>query len=170
METQWTPKTPDGASLRTHKLVTDFGSPLKFQMSLGTTLFCDLFVLIGIAILVGGVVKPVNGSKIAFVQGMMCVPGANFGVAGSGLFYVMNKPIVFDKDTRYFWKGRRSPRLDLMGKQSKGLFACMTSTPFNWSPNGAPVETVITKAVITVTRSISFSKMLAVLTSSIMET
>ena len=90
-------------------------------MSLGTTLFCGLFVLIGIVTLVGGVVKPVNGYANAFMLGIMCVSGVIFGVAASGLFYVMNRPIVFDKNTRYFWKGRRSPRLDLMGKQSKGF-------------------------------------------------
>ena len=121
METQWTPKKSDGASFRTHKIVRSFGTRLVFRLSLGAKLFFSLFLLIGLGVLVGGVVVAVNGSENVLVPIFMCISGAVFVVTSSSTFYVMNKPVVFDKDAGYFWKGRRSPRLHLMGNASKGF-------------------------------------------------
>jgi hypothetical protein len=121
METQWTPKKSGGANFRTHNIVRGFGTRLTFRLSLGTKLFFCLFFLIGLGVLVGGVVMAVNGSADALAPIVMCISGSVFVVASGSTFYVINKPIVFDKDTGYFWKGRRSPRLHLMGKASKGF-------------------------------------------------
>ena len=121
METQWTPKKSGDANFRTHKIVQGFGARLVFRMSLGTKLFCCLFLLIGSGILVGGVVLVVNGNENILASIFMCISGSIFVVASGSTFYVINKPIVFDKDKSYFWKGRWSPRLHLMGKKPKGF-------------------------------------------------
>ena len=121
IDTQWTPKKSGGANFRTHKIVRGFGTRLIFRLSLGAKLFFCLFFLIGLGVLIGGVVMAVNGSSDALVPIFMCISGSVFVVASGSTFYVINKPIVFDKDTGYFWKGRRSPRLHLVGKASKGF-------------------------------------------------
>ena len=121
METQWTPKKSDGANFRTHKIVRGFRTRLTFRLSLAAKLFFCLFFLIGLGALVGGVVVAVNGSANVLTPIFMCISGSVFVVASGSTFYVINKPIVFDKDTGYFWKGRRSPRPHLMDKASKGF-------------------------------------------------
>ena len=121
MKTQWTPKKSDGASFRTHKIVRGFGTRLTFRLSLGAKLFFCLLFLIGLGVLVGGVVVAVSGSDNVLTPIFMCIVGPVFVVSSSTTFYVMNKPIVFDKDKGYFWKGRRGPRLYAMGHDSKGF-------------------------------------------------
>ena len=121
METQWTPNKSGGASFRTHKIVRGFGTRLTFRLSLGAKLFFCLIFLIGIGVLVGGVVVAVNGIANVLTPILMCISGSVFVVASGSTFYVINRPIVFDKDTGCFWKGRRSPRLHLMGKASEGF-------------------------------------------------
>lgn len=121
LETQWTPKKSGGSNFRTHNIVRGFGTRLTVRLLLGAKLLLGLCCLIGISASVAGVSMIVNGSGNGLMAIFMCILGPLFVGCSSTAFYVANKPVVFDKDTGYFWKGRRGPRLHAMDHDSKGF-------------------------------------------------
>ena len=100
-------------------MVRGFGTRLTCRLSLGVKLLLGLCCLIGIGASVAGVAMVVNGSDDGLTAIFMCILGPLFVCCSSTAFYVANKPIVFDKGTGYFWKGRRGPRLHAVDHDSK---------------------------------------------------
>lgn len=106
----WTPLKRGGANFRTHKLVPVDHETMVFKATTGALVFYSLFMLFGAV-----------PSGIAFWQIFsegfrwsteILVPfgfGSIFGTIGFVLFAFGTRPIVFDKNRGYYWKGRKDP-------------------------------------------------------------
>jgi hypothetical protein len=76
-------------------------------------------LLTGFGLVIGGIVLAVRGVGGLGFPIVMLIGGSILGGGGVWLYYFMNKPIVFDKDSGYFWKGRKDPQQALMPEMSK---------------------------------------------------
>jgi len=111
LKTSWTPAKRGGTNFRTHKLVIIDPNRLEFKASIGAKLFYLLFPLVGIGILIFFPFPGLSSGEFSFNIDTI-IPllfGLAFIVAGVSLFYFGTTPIVFDKRSGFFWKGRKSP-------------------------------------------------------------
>ncbi len=100
-----TPIVAGGASFCTHKLQRVCDSRFEFRATVGVKLFSLFFLLAGLALLAGAALVEATNGRLGLL-----LLGPVFGVAGAGLLYHHTRPIVFDKGSGYFWKGRKDPR------------------------------------------------------------
>ncbi len=105
-KTDWTPLKPGGTNFRTHKFTKKKGMAY-FKATKGNLIFSGVFMAIGLFFPIVLMTQPINGSDTFtslpfFVNFIPLV----FFFAGFFLFRVSTKPIVFNKTTGYFWKGR----------------------------------------------------------------
>ncbi len=110
-QTDWTQVDLDSASTL-YTLVVVNPSRMEIRATLREQMFALTFALIGAATLVGLFAgwfyqgeRPVEGFQFIFISGS----GGLFLLVGVGMLYRGRKPIVFDKQKGFFWKGRRSP-------------------------------------------------------------
>jgi hypothetical protein len=101
--TQWTPLASGGANFRTHKLYQASVTRWEFRAGIGALLFCGVFAVIGMVVLIIGAFKVNEG------EWMLVLFGAIFATAGILMWYFMTAPVVFDKDRGYYCKGRKKP-------------------------------------------------------------
>ena len=90
---------------------------MEFRATLGAKLFCIIFVFVGIAAIGFGCYHIVTVKETplrfgAIIPLLVGVPFAGFGVL---MLYFFAKPVVFDKTTGRFYKGKKPP--DEMFKQ-----------------------------------------------------
>ena len=113
MQTQWTPLKGGGASFMTHKLIEVNSYRVEFRASLGAKLFYLVFLLVGIGVTVA-TAKPLfssGGFSFNIDTILPLLIGLVFAIVGGSLLYFGTAPIVFDKQSGFFWKGRKAPRL-----------------------------------------------------------
>lgn len=109
MTTQWCPAKGGGASFKTHKLVMIDNSRLEFKASAGLYAFCGIFFCVGCLVMILGIAGAFDKPK---GPGAFLVPlifGGVFATIGFLMFYFFAAPIVFDKISGEFWKGRKKP-------------------------------------------------------------
>ncbi len=105
-KTDWTPLKPGGTNFRTHKFSKKTGMAY-FKATKGNLVFSGVFMLLGIVVPVLMMVSNIkNGSSFEPVLLVMNLVPLVFFFAGFFLFKHSTKPIVFNKNTGYFWKGR----------------------------------------------------------------
>ncbi len=116
MQTKWTPAKKGGASFKTHQLVEINSGRIEFKTSFGAKLFACvfLFIVIGGAIGIPIVLLSTETLSLDDKSTMIfllfdAIFGLIFFLAGGWMLYSFTKPIVFDKRSKYFWKGRKSP-------------------------------------------------------------
>jgi len=109
--TQWTPLVRGGANFCTHRLLEVTPHRIEFRASLGAKLFCLIFILVGLGVLVGFSYRIISKGNFEFGLDTIgpIVFGLLFAGVGGAMLYFLTKPSVFDKTNGYFWKGRRSP-------------------------------------------------------------
>ncbi|WP_144392051.1 hypothetical protein [Pleionea sediminis] len=95
----WTPIKSGGTNFGTHRLVQTTPRRLEFKISIGGTLFCSLFSLIGAAV---GIMFYMESKEI-----IPTLIGSVFFVSGIVMYYFMSIPRVFDKGANAYWKGRQ---------------------------------------------------------------
>ena len=118
--TQWTRAKASGEDNRTRKIKPAVEGRLEFRIALGGMVFCGVFLLLGIGVVIGGILLAVSRFAISSVPVLfLCFFGSIFVVIGVCLFYSKNKPIVFDKHSGYFWKGYSEPQQALTPEMSK---------------------------------------------------
>jgi len=108
-QTEWGPCFPGGANYRTRRLVAVRPNRLEFRAGCTSKFFGLIFLLMGL--LVGGLF-----SMLLIVpefrdwQTYLPIAGSLLFVA-VGIFFLRygNKPIVFDKDSGYYWYSRKDP-------------------------------------------------------------
>jgi hypothetical protein len=109
LQTKWSPLVPGGSNFKTRKLSIVPGAyRANFKSSFGAILFAMLFLLIGVGVLLIGIRFFINKGAVLdsfFLTGF----GAVFAAVGTFMLYFFTKPIVFDKNSGFFWKGRLSP-------------------------------------------------------------
>ncbi len=108
-KTDWTPLVPGGANFKTKKLVLKTGTAVAaFKPTIGALLFGFAFFAIGVGVLISGIFVAVK-KGVAFESFFLPAFGLIFGSVGAVLLYIFSKPVVFDRNYGYFWKGRLAP-------------------------------------------------------------
>ncbi|MFC1839938.1 hypothetical protein ACFL1N_10185 [Thermodesulfobacteriota bacterium] len=109
--TGWTPAKEGGTYLRTHKLVAINSNRLEFRACMGAILSYFVLMFFGISLLTGFYFFSLYSGEPFFniVTIIGWFVGLTFAGAGGSLLYFRTVPIVFDKRTGYFWKGRKAP-------------------------------------------------------------
>jgi len=110
IETAWTPLKGGGASFKTHKLVAKHTDRIEFKASVTAIIFFLVFIIFGIIILVVFLFnfKGEIGFKSEIIIPVL-VAGCFSGL-GVFMFYYFTTPIIFDRNTGYFWRGRKTPK------------------------------------------------------------
>ena len=124
MQTEWTPAKRGGASFCTHKLVEVNSNRLEFRAAAGAKAFYLLFLLIGLGVTAGFSFSKLSSGKFSFdVETIMpLLIGLVFTIVGGCIFYFGTAPIVFDRRSEFFWKGRKNPK-EVVNKRTIKHFA-----------------------------------------------
>ena len=111
MQTDWSPLKGGGANFRTRKLVEASFNRLEFRATVGAKLFCLVFLLLGVGVLIGFSGSKLSSEGFSFDMHTIIplLVGLTFAVTGSCLLYFGTVPIVFDRQRGFFWKGREAP-------------------------------------------------------------
>lgn len=110
LRTAWTPAKGGGTNFRTHKLVQVDLRRVEFRATVGNILFCSLFLIAGLGVGIGVVVYTiVHGRALDVEIAFPVLFGMIFAVVGGGLLYYTTRPIIFDAQRGFYWKGRKSP-------------------------------------------------------------
>lgn len=104
MQTDWTPANGSNANFRTHKLVKVNSNRLEFRASIGLKLLLFVVIFFGIGGVIFGYYEGFSVRMIATMS-----TGLLFVIAGIYGLYLYTTPIVFDKRSGFFWKGRKAP-------------------------------------------------------------
>lgn len=113
--TSWSPVISGGKNFCSHKLVEIAPHRMELRATLGAKLFCMFFVFGGIVAIGLGCYDIAAGKETSlnFSAIFPFLIGFVFAGIGVGLLYFSTKPIVFDKHSGHFWKGRKDPDLVL---------------------------------------------------------
>jgi hypothetical protein len=111
IKTSWSPLKGGGANFCTHKLTEVGVHRLEFKASMGAKLFYLIFFFVGVGVLGLYIFMSLEKGLSNFeLKGTpMLLLGGAFATVGGCLYYFGTKPIVFDKHSGHFWKGRRNP-------------------------------------------------------------
>ncbi len=111
MQTDWTPAKGGGTNFSTHNLAEVSHNRMEFRASIGARLFYLIFLLAGLRLLIGfSVSKLLSGEFYFDIELIMTMfAGLVFALAGGSMLYYGTAPVVFDKWTFFFWKGRKKP-------------------------------------------------------------
>lgn len=110
-KTEWTPAKGGGANFKTHNLVQVNRNRVIFRSSIGARIFYGVFLLIGLGFVVAFSYPQISEGTFSFSSESLfpTLFGFLFAVIGGLLLYFGTKPIVFEKGSGYFWKGRKNP-------------------------------------------------------------
>jgi hypothetical protein len=127
-KTEWTPLKRGGSNFRSHSLTEKDYNRLQYKISPGMMIFSLLFTTIGV-----GSAWFMNAQLAAQYSGFslgthwpVLVFGGIFTSAGLGMLYSGSKPIVFDKISGFYWKGRKEPDISIPESDLKN--ACRLSS------------------------------------------
>lgn len=100
----WSPVKPGGSNFKTHKLVVIDDEQMEFVGTFGFSLFGFMFLAIGLVPLIFLILGKVTAPSIFLF--LFC---SIFGLVGANLLYSINRPTIFSKKDRIYWKGRDKP-------------------------------------------------------------
>jgi len=124
LQVEWKPLVKGGTNFKTHQLVETSFNRLEFKMSGMAIFFCSIFIFIGSVFTIFnlGINYFLNKDNIiAFM-----LPGL-FGLvfigAGIWMLYRFKRPIVFDFQLGFFWKGTYTSEQIYMMQGNKEVVA-----------------------------------------------
>jgi hypothetical protein len=107
--TDWSPLKPGGTNFATHRLVRE-GERLEFRIAPAARLFALIFLFSGLALSAAFAVPiPFRRPLVFREQDIAAFVGVLFAAVGWFLWRFYNRPVVFDRRSGYFWKGRIPP-------------------------------------------------------------
>ena len=109
--TAWTPAKTGGGNFCSHRLVEKSLHRVEFRATVGLKLFMLLFVVVGLGVMIGFSISLLSKDTITLgVETIMpMLFGLLFAGLGGGAYYYFTMPIVFDKHSGHFWRGRKDP-------------------------------------------------------------
>lgn len=121
-EIEWSPLVRGGAGFSTHTLVFNPLGNLEFVGSKSLKLFSGIFIGMGLlfdiivfmSMVSTGVIEP---SSIA----LLLIPSV-FVIAGFFMYRNFSRPLVFDKQSGYFYKGKPKMAFGLIDPNDKNTF------------------------------------------------
>ncbi|MCK5033199.1 MAG: hypothetical protein KAS18_06175 [Calditrichia bacterium] len=111
-KTSWGPLKKGGASFGTHKLVGVSQRRLEFKPTVFAVIFYLIFTVLGFGLLSSGLYNEFQTS-FELDNITLLIVGTVFFVVGIILGYSGTKPIVFDREFGFYWKGRKKPNRDI---------------------------------------------------------
>jgi len=114
-KTEWRPASGGGTNFCTHRLAQTGPARMEFRPTTAARLFYFLFIVVGIALTIFGIglgLHWFSGFKSKQGPWLPLMPtgfGVVFGGVGILLYRTGTRPIVFDKNIGFFWKGRTAP-------------------------------------------------------------
>lgn len=110
-KTAWGPLKSGGASFCTRHLVEVGPHRLEFRATLGAQLFYLIFAVMGLATVIifpFGMASSGEGGVVILFPILI---GLVFVAVGGGMYYFGTMPVVFDRGTGHYWRGRTPPDL-----------------------------------------------------------
>ncbi len=108
-ETSWDPLKSGGTNFCTRRLVDVGAHRVEFRATTGAMLFYLAFLLMGLGALV---FLPKAMASQGASGGQVLMPlliGLGFTVVGGCMYFFGTTPIVFDRGSNHYWRGRISP-------------------------------------------------------------
>ena len=97
-----------GASFKTNVLIESSSSKLVYKPTIGTAIFCFIFLAVGLGVLYFNTIHLFNAdSSIKNFNWFLIIFGLIFSTAGGVMFYKFYKPRVFDKQLGIYYKAYR---------------------------------------------------------------
>jgi hypothetical protein len=126
----WTPIRLGGSSFRTQALRETSYHILEFVISRSGLLFGLIFLLSGLAnmLILPFLILPGMSEVTGIVRALIPLSGLPFTLVGIWFLYSIGKPVVFDKELGWFWKGYRAP--SLRGGEYKPKTGCPLSRAY----------------------------------------
>ena len=113
-KTSWEPLKKGGASFGTHKLVEVSQRRLEFKPTVFAVIFYLIFTVLGFSLLCSGLYNEFQTSfELESDNITLLMVGIIFFAVGIIWGYSGIKPVVFDREFGFYWKGRKKPNLDL---------------------------------------------------------
>ncbi len=111
MKTEWIQAKGGGANFKIHNLVQVNRNRIIFRSSIGARIFYGFFLLMGLGFAFGFSCPQFSEDNFSFSFESLfpILLGFLFAIMGGLLLYYGTKPIVFEKGSGYFWKGRKNP-------------------------------------------------------------
>ena len=113
LRTEWTPLKRGGANFRARRLRQESIHRMAFVASPAAWAVTLAFLLSGLAdlVLLPLLVLPALTDLPPLIRTLLPLSGLPFLGAGIWLAYVFLRPVIFDKERAWFWKGYRPPEL-----------------------------------------------------------
>lgn len=109
-ETDWFPLKGGGTNFKTHRLYKSDYNRYHFKATAGALLFAGIFATMGSLIPIFILIK--SNLPILSVESLGILSfGLIFASVGCYMAYRYLRPIVFDKQSGYFWKGWKEPKM-----------------------------------------------------------
>ncbi|MFP4013080.1 MAG: hypothetical protein ACLFVQ_03270 [Chitinispirillaceae bacterium] len=109
-KTDWQPLKGGGANFKTHNLKAEAPDRLVYKASIGARLFYLAFLLSGLAMVI--FITPIAVANLKEHGPEMLLPsvvGLIFTIVGALIYRNGTKPIVFDRQRGFFWRGKTPP-------------------------------------------------------------
>jgi hypothetical protein len=113
MNTEWNPKRRGGRNHGTHRLKEISMARVEFKISGMGILIPMLFVVVGIAVMVGATVGGIILSKDVLYLGILF--GGLSVLTGYLMLRNWTTPRVFDRNNGHYWIGRKEPDIQQTG-------------------------------------------------------
>ncbi len=105
---EWGPAKGGGTNVGTHSLREVSHERVQFKVNLLALLFPGIFMVVGIAALIGLTVGAINSGQYILLL-FAFVFGGVFTSVGFFIWRSWTTPRVFDKRLGYYWRGRKEP-------------------------------------------------------------
>ena len=106
-KTAWLPLKPGGTNICTRGLVDVGAHRLEFRTTAGARLFYLAFLFMGLGAMI--FMPMAMDGAAAHQMFMPILIGLIFTVVGGCMYYFGTTPVVFDRGSNYYWRGRTSP-------------------------------------------------------------
>lgn len=112
LKVEWKPLISGGSNFSTRELFEINKHRFEFKATTGAKIFYFSFFFLGLGLLIMPSIYLIRHGKPIWTEwatALMFITGFVWTIVGGSLYYRGNTPIVFDKCTGYFWKGRKCP-------------------------------------------------------------
>jgi hypothetical protein len=112
LKTGWAPNKSGGSNFCTHRLAEVGPDRLEFKATAAASLFCAVFMITGLCLAVAFTAGQLAHGMRLFSWEIFgpALIGVLFAVIGGIMLYTGRAPVVFDKRSGFYWKGRSSPQ------------------------------------------------------------
>ena len=109
LKTKWSPQKTGGTNITTHYLFKYSENRVGFKISAGFKVFISVFVISGLVFFSIGMMNFFKSGQDDSPAFIFPIIGLLFTGFATFMYLSANRPRVFDKDSGYFWIGKKGP-------------------------------------------------------------